>query len=90
MTTTAFKAWMSQATTEQQEELAASLKTSRKYLYQLSVGPPKGRAPSAEMGGEIERQTKRMSKQGLPIVLRTETVPACAACEYARACLKGK
>lgn len=81
------KEWMAHATTEQQLELAASIKSSRAQLYHLSSGI---RTASADFGGAVERETRRMAAQGLPVVTRGELVPACAACSYYRTCTTKK
>lgn len=81
------RAWMAAATTKEQKELAERCGTSRQYLYQLAGG---FRQASAELGAAIERETKAMhltSKGRLPIVYRTDLVPACRACEFAQRCL---
>jgi hypothetical protein len=81
------KLWMRAATPDEQELLAERAGTSRQYLYQLSGG---FRICSAELGSCIERETRVMakaSKARLPVVYRTDLVPACRACEYAHKCL---
>lgn len=81
------KLWMRAATAEEQELLAERCNTSRQYLYQLSGG---FRVSSAELGSAIERETRAMakvSKGRLPVIYRTDLVPACRACEYAQKCL---
>ncbi len=79
-----FTIWMRQATTAQQQELAAAVGTSRPYLYQIKQGV---RTASADLGSAIERQTAAMAEgTGLPVVLRSDLVPACAACEYMASC----
>lgn len=84
---TTLKLWMRAATPAEQELLAERAGTSRQYLYQLSSG---FRVCSADLGSSLERETKAMAKASkgrLPIVYRTDLVPACAACEYAQKCL---
>lgn len=86
-TITPLKAWMSSATVDEQDTLASRANTSRGYLYQLAGGH---RQASADLGAAIERETKvmaRASKGRLPIVYRTDIVPACRACEFAQKCL---
>lgn len=86
-TITPMRSWMAAATTKEQQELAERCGTSRQYLYQLAGG---FRQASAELGAAIERETRAMhraSKGRLPIVYRTDLVPACRACEYAQRCL---
>lgn len=81
------KLWMRAATPDEQELLAERAGTSRQYLYQLSGG---FRVCSADLGSALERETKAMAKASkgrLPIVYRTDLVPACRACEYALKCL---
>lgn len=78
---------MAAATTDEQNLLAERVGTTRGHLYQLSGGH---RQASAAMGGAIERETKTMAKTSkgrLPVVVRTDIVPACRACEYAQRCL---
>lgn len=81
------KTWMAQATTAQQLELARRIDSSRGHLYHLSNGH---RTASADFGGAVERETRAMADQGLPIVTRGELVPACAACSYYKTCKVGK
>lgn len=86
-TITPLKAWMSSATVDEQSTLAKRAGTSRGYLYQLAGGH---RQASADLGAVIERETRvmhRASKGRLPIVYRTDIVPACRACEFAQRCL---
>lgn len=86
-TITPMKAWMSSATVDEQSALAKRAGTSRGYLYQLAGGH---RQASADLGAAIERETRvmhRASKGRLPIVYRTDIVPACRACEFAQKCL---
>lgn len=81
------KAWMMAATPDEQQLLAHQAKTSRQYLYHLSNGH---RMASADLGSSIERVTAAMAKKSkgrLPVVYRTDLVPACANCEFARKCL---
>lgn len=81
------KLWMRAATPDEQALLAERAGTSRQYLYQLSG---EFRVCSADLGSALERETKAMaraSKGRLPIVYRTDLVPACRACEYAQRCL---
>ena len=83
----ALTAWMRAATAEEQLLLATRAGTSRGYLYQLAG---EFRTASAELGAAIERETKvmnKVSKGRLPVVYRTDTVPACRSCEYAIKCL---
>lgn len=86
-TLTPMKIWMAAATVEEQEMLAQSAGTSRGYLYQLAGGH---RQASAELGAAIEAKTKAMAKASkgrLPVIYRTDIVPACRACIYAQKCL---
>ena len=78
-----FKAWMTQATTAQQQKLADMIGSSVPTLYQIGN---QARGASAERGGQIEAATRKLAKDGLPVVTRGDVVPACAACEYFRKC----
>lgn len=64
-----------------------ALNTSRPYLYQISANI---RTASADFGGAVERETRRMAAQGLPVVTRGELVPACSACSYYKTCTAKK
>lgn len=82
-----FAAWMKAATSSEQVALAEAIGSTRETLYQYSTGH---RQPSTERAGQIEVETLKMakvSKGRLPEVLRTDLVPACRACPYARRCL---
>lgn len=86
------KQWMSLATPDEQKLLARRVGTSRAYLYFLAADETKvhHRKPSASMAALIERETLAMhkaSKGRLPKLYRTDLVPACATCPYARKCL---
>lgn len=84
---TPMKAWMAAATVDEQVTLAERVGTSRGMLYQYAGGH---RQASATVGAAIERETKVMAKASkgrLPIVYRTDIVPACRACEFAQKCL---
>ena len=86
-TITPMKAWMSAATVDEQETLAARVGTTRGMLYQYAGGH---RTASADRAGAIERATAEMhkaSKGRLPRVYRTDLAEACLQCEYARKCL---
>ncbi len=79
--------WMRAATVDEQILLAERTGTTRQMLYQYSGGH---RQASAERGGAIERETRIMAKASkgrLPIVYRTDIVPACRQCEFAQKCL---
>lgn len=81
------KRWMALATVDEQEQVAQAAGTSRGHLYQLAGGY---RSASADLGRKIEHATKALAraKRGeLPVVYRTDTVPACRQCEYAQKCL---
>ena len=81
------KVWMAAATADEQELLAQRVGTTRANLYQYAGGH---RQASAERGGAIERETRAMAKASkgrLPVVVRTDIVSACRACEYAQKCL---
>jgi DNA-binding transcriptional regulator YdaS (Cro superfamily) len=80
------KHWMRKASTEEQEELALMVGTSRPYLYQLAGG---FRQASPVMGAQIETETERMAKRNpdLPVLYRTDLVDACRACRFAQQCL---
>lgn len=81
----AMKAWMSAATSQEQETLAKAINSSRGYLYQLSSGE---RTASAEKARAIElaATTIRRKNKSLPVLLRTDLCPACRECEYAKQC----
>lgn len=88
----AMKAWMQAATPTERDALAEAVGTSAKMLYHYAAGPSSSgfRAPSPERGAAIERVTRAMHKSSgkrLPVVYRTDLVPACRACEFARKCL---
>ena len=79
--------WMRAATVDEQILLAERTGTTRQMLYQYSGGH---RQASAERGSAIERETRVMAKASkgrLPVVYRTDIVPACRACEFAQKCL---
>jgi transcriptional regulator with XRE-family HTH domain len=81
------KAWMSKATVEQQEELAAMVGTSRGTLYLYASG---NRTPSSSRAIEIEAATMEMAEKtngSLPVLYRTDMSSACASCHFARQCL---
>lgn len=86
----ALRAWMGLATTAEQEMLAKAAGISREYLYQLSTSKRKA---SAGMAGRIETAAKdlrRKSKGRLPALTRADLAGACAACPYAKRCLRGE
>ncbi len=86
-TITPMKAWMSAATTAEQELLAAKAGTSRGMLFQLAGGH---RQASAALAGKIEHVALDMAKASkgrLPIVTRTDLCAACQQCQYAAKCL---
>lgn len=86
-TITPMKAWMSAATADEQNLLAARVGTTRGMLYQWSGGH---RQASADMAGRIEAATATMhkaSKGRLPAIVRTDLCEACRACQYAAKCL---
>jgi hypothetical protein len=86
-TITVMRSWMSAATPNEQELLAAKVGTTRGMLYQLSGGH---RQTSASMAGKIEAATAEMhkhSKGRLPKVYRTDLCEACRECQYAAKCL---
>ena len=78
---------MQAATAAQQEDLAARIGSSRNYLYHLAGG---FRSASPELGSAIERATYDMRREygeHLPLIFRTDLVPACAGCDFAKKCL---
>lgn len=90
--TTALKQWMQAATPAEQLELAATVGTTRQYLYHMAAGPDKkyAREPKPELAASIERATAEMhkaSKGRLPKIYRTDLVTACRNCEMAQRCL---
>jgi hypothetical protein len=75
---------MSAATRDEQVSLAALAKTSRAYLYQLSMGR---RSASSELAREIELASTALAVPGRLKALRREDLsPACGRCEYAKQC----
>lgn len=89
MKTTLLKLWMREATPAEQDALATAIGTSRGTLYQYAGGHLQA---SAARGAAIERATVEMAavNPALPVVYRTDTVPACRECEYAQRCLGDK
>jgi hypothetical protein len=86
-TITSIKNWMSIATADEREQLAAMVGTTAGNLYQLSGGH---RQASAQMAGVIEAATAKMhksSKGRLPKIYRTDLCMACQHCNYAQKCL---
>jgi DNA-binding transcriptional regulator YdaS (Cro superfamily) len=86
-TITPFAAWMRAATSVEQIALAERIGSTRETLYQYSTGH---RQASVDRAAQIEEATREMSKASkgrLPVVLRTDLVPACRACPYALKCL---
>jgi DNA-binding transcriptional regulator YdaS (Cro superfamily) len=86
---TPLQSWWARATTAERSTLAKALGTSTKYLSFYAQGR---RQPGADRGIVIERETKLMNKASegrLPVVYRTDVVPACRECEFARRCLGG-
>jgi hypothetical protein len=87
----ALKAWMTAASTTEQEELARRVGTSRMYLYTLANPSAKyGREPRPELAIKIEhasRDMHRESKKRLPMVLRTDLNSHCRGCHFAQKCL---
>lgn len=84
---TAMHAWMREASTEQQIDLARRAGTSRAYLYMLGNGH---RAASPALAAEIERVTAEMYKETggrLQRLYRTDLAHECRGCEFARRCL---
>lgn len=83
---TALKRWLTVATLAEKDLLAKYAKTSRNQLYQLAGGH---RNCSAEAARRIEQAAARVQNANpkLPTLLRTDLSKACAACEFARACL---
>ena len=85
--TNAFKLWMNAASPEEQEALAAHLKTSRAVLYQYSGEfrqMPPTRARKVE---EFTLKLHRDTKGRLPKVYRTDLNTDCRGCEFAQRCL---
>lgn len=79
--------WWEAATAAEREALATALQTSPKYLHHYATGR---RSVSAGRGIVLERETKALHKATggrLPIIYRTDVVPACRGCEFARRCL---
>lgn len=80
------KQWMYAASPAEQDHLAREVETSRGTLYQYAGGHLQA---SASRGAAIERVTREMhaANPSLPIVYRSDVVPACRDCEFARQCL---
>ena len=79
--------WMRAATTEEQEDLAQRVGTSRGLLYHVSSGR---RSFSSGKAGAIERESAVMhtaTHGRLPKLYRTDLSEACAGCGYAQKCL---
>lgn len=87
----ALKAWMTEASTTEQEEMARRVGTSRMYLYALANPNSRyGREARPELAIKIEHATAEMareSKRRLPRVLRTDLNGHCKACHFAQRCL---
>ena len=82
-----FKVWMRAATRAEQDLLAKMAGTTHGHLYQLSGGFRQARA---ELGAAIERAAAPLhaaSGGRLPMLYRTDLVPACQKCEFAQKCL---
>lgn len=77
---TSFHAWMREATTEQQDALAAAIGSSRGTLYQYAQ---KHRGMSAARAAQIEAALSLMPLAPALRLLRTDLCEACAQCPYA-------
>lgn len=86
-----FKHWLAAATSEEIDELAAAVGTSRKYLQALaSEGKTYSREANNTLAKRIEVAARPITKRAggrLPIVLRTDLNSGCRACEFAEKCL---
>lgn len=79
--------WLHTATEDERLLLALEAGTSRGYLDQLAGGH---RVPKPELAAAIEAQALAMHKDSegrLPVIYRTDLVPACARCAFAEKCL---
>lgn len=85
----ALRRWMTAASNDEKTQLAKMGKTSRGQLYQLAGGH---RRCSAEAARALEVAATRLRAKNpkLPPLLRTDLCAACAACEFAKTCLKGR
>lgn len=83
----AMQRWMSAATPDEKDRLAALAKTSRGQLYQLAGGHRYCSAQSARLI-ELAAAKLRAKNPNLPPLLRTDLCAACAACEFAKQCKK--
>lgn len=83
---------MRAATTAEQLELAASAKTTRSVLYQLTYVEEKGgRKASAELAARIETAAAPITKRAkgrLPALTRGDLNATCGQCPYLHKCLK--
>lgn len=86
-TITPMRAWLRAATPDERKSLAEKAGTSVGMLNQYAGAH---RECSAARAGRIESATREMhkaSKGRLPVLLRTDLVPACRVCPYAIKCL---
>jgi len=82
----AFRDWMQAARAEEKKQLAELADTTIGTLYQIAGSYRTNGVPRVEpsLAARIELATKMMRRKGLPVVLRTQLSPVCAACEFAR------
>jgi hypothetical protein len=78
--------WMACATPQEKSKLAIHSKISRGALQWLAGGyRTAGKVQaSPEVARRIEIASKRIQREGLPVIRREELCPACARCEYAK------
>ena len=81
-----FRIWMAKATTAEKRAMAIAAGTSRTHLYAIAH---ETRNASAELGAAIAKASIALhisSGKVLPILLRSDVCPACAACPYSPKC----
>lgn len=86
--TLALRKFLTAATEEERDRLAAAAGTSTSYLYTIAGGH---RHAKIETVAAIERASTTMSKRSrgrLPIVPRSDLASTCAECPHFKACRK--
>jgi len=81
---------MTAATPKERKRLAALAKTTLGNLQQLAGAyRTEGRANlDSDLARRVEVATNKMHREGLPVLGREALSPACAKCEFAKACRK--
>lgn len=81
--------WLANASPDEQRALALAAGTSVAYLRQIGAHAHASyrRTPGPKLAGRIDTATRRLGPGWVPV---TELVPACAECQYARACGVGR